>query len=92
MYAEIRNHDITTVLVREYTTKEKTYILGIRLTPEKFAQIKAVTDSRHLSVSWWVRTLLQKYLEKGQAGGVRLPQGLNCFTVLCSVSCYISRK
>jgi hypothetical protein len=52
---------------------KKTHIMGIRLTPEKYAQIKAQADRRNLPVSWWVRTLLQEYLERGQIGGVRLP-------------------
>jgi len=52
---------------------KKTHHMGIRLTPEKFVQIKVLAESRNLPVSWFVRTLLQEYLEKGHAGGVRLP-------------------
>jgi predicted DNA-binding protein len=52
---------------------KKTHIMGIRLTPEKYAQIKALADRRNLPVSWWVRAVLLEYLERGHVNGVRLP-------------------
>ena len=52
---------------------KKTHIMGIRLAPEIFAQIKAQAARHNLPVSWWVRILLNEILEKGQVSGVRLP-------------------
>jgi len=52
---------------------KKTHHMGIRMTTDKFAMIKALSDRNNLPVSWFIRSLLNEYLEKGHASGVRLP-------------------
>ena len=47
--------------------------MGVRVTPEKFAVIKAQADRFNLPVSWWVMAVLNQVLEQKQVNEIRLP-------------------
>ena len=51
----------------------KSVVLSFRVPQDKFDMIMDLADRRNLPISWWLRTLVYQYLEKGSIDRVNLP-------------------
>lgn len=51
----------------------KSIVLSFRVSEDKFDMIMDLADRHNLPISWWLRTLVYGYLEKGSMDRVNLP-------------------
>lgn len=52
---------------------KKSKIIGFRTTRELYSQIAGEAQSRHIPVSWWLRSLVVEYLKQNDIKKVYMP-------------------
>ncbi len=52
--------------------RNKSIVIGARVSDELYNHIKELASRNNLPISWWLRALIREYLKHGLANGVRL--------------------